>query len=167
MNTNRNAPAHASLGHFYHYTTGEKLPLILEASYLRPSAAGGHPGEPPLLWLSRARDFEPTALKALQLPGGQSRLLSQAEQSDIAGNVRFRLKADTVHPLPWRDACRVAGICRRERQIMERVGKAQGAKHRNWFAVPKPLPVTLFDIELETLSGWMAMDEVVELGGKA
>lgn len=155
------------MNHLYHYTTGEKLPLILEAGYLKPSAAGGHPRELPLLWLSRARDFEPTALKLLQLPGGRVRALSQVEQRDLVSNVRFRLKADSVHLLPWREACRVAGICRRERQALERIGKAVGAKHSNWFAIPQPLPVALFDIELETVHGWEALDEVVELEGAA
>ncbi|MDO8862307.1 hypothetical protein Q6D67_11395 [Haliea sp. E1-2-M8] len=153
------------MNYFYHYTTGEKLPLILEAGYLKPSAAGGSPGEQPLLWLSRARDYEPTALKLLQLPGGRARLLSQVEQREVVGNVRFRLKADTVDLLPWRDACRAAGICRRERQHMERAGKAEGAKHTNWFAVAKTMPVTMFDIEVETVHGWEAMDEVIELEG--
>jgi hypothetical protein len=150
----------------YHYTTGHHLPRILEAGYLRPSAAGGAPDEVPLLWLSAARGYEPTALKMATVPGGGLRVLSRAEQRRTAGNVRFRLRPGAVELLPWREACRAAGIPSRERKRLEHVGKSRGGDCRNWYATPEALPVELFAIEVETAAGWQPL-ESQELEGAA
>ena len=85
----------------YHYTTGQKLVQIIESGYLIPSAAGGKPGEVPLLWFSKSKDYEPTALKMMQTAAGQFFILTPEQQRELVGNVRFALDTEKFHVMPW------------------------------------------------------------------
>lgn len=142
----------------YHYTTGQKLTQILESGYLIPSAAGGNPKETPLLWFSKTKDYEPTALKMACLPNGDVVQMKQEQQREIAGNVRFVLNSGKHHVMPWATACKTARISTRERKALERVGAQQGGNHKNWFATDDYLPVDIFDIEIETDNGWLPLE---------
>lgn len=157
-----NAPRNSTTGKrkLYHYTTGEKLALILESGYLKPSAAGGSPGELPLLWLSTAKEIEPTALKLMQGIDGRLYQLTREQQRELAGNVRFVLLAP-VELLPWRDACKAARITSGERKRMEHAGAAMGASRKDWYATPQALPIDLFDMEVDTGRGWIPLQEAV------
>lgn len=150
----------ASPRKLYHYTTGQKLPQILESGYLKPSAAGGAPDELPLLWLSTAKDIEPTSLKMVQAPDGGLYGLTREQQRELAGNVRFVLKSD-LDLLSWRDACKAAGIGSRERKALERSGRDLGGKPSHWYATPDALPVDLFDVEVDTGRRWVPLEDAV------
>ena len=143
----------------YHYTTGQNLVQIIESGYLIPSAAGGKPGEVPLLWFSKSKDYEPTALKMMQTAAGQFFILTPEQQRELVGNVRFALDTEKFHVMPWPTACKTAGISNRERKTLERVGADQGGNCKNWFATDDYLPVWMLRVEVETDHGWMPLEE--------
>jgi hypothetical protein len=142
----------------YHYTTGQKLIQIMECGYLKPSAAGGKPDERPLLWFSTSKNYEPTALKMVVCPFKKFRVLSQKEQRELVGNVRFRLRLGSVILLNWRESCKVAEISTKERKGLENAGKEMGANPKNWFSTLNCVPVEALSIEIETADGWKPME---------
>jgi hypothetical protein len=142
----------------YHYTTGQKLPQILDSGYLIPSSAGCRVNEEPLLWFSKSKDYEPTALKMMVCPDGSFQTLTQEQQRSLVGNVRFLLKPDKVHVMPWLTACKTAGISTKDRKSLELVGRRQGGNPKNWFATLDYVPIELLLIEVETDNGWKPME---------
>lgn len=135
----------------YHYTTGQKLELIRQSGGLEPSAKGGKPGEPPLLWFSSNPVFEMTSLKLISRLG-ELYALTREEQRLRAGNVRLVLS--TTKPLMgWREACKYARISTKERKAMEASGIRAGANPRHWFATPYGIALESLLIEMENERG--------------
>ena len=56
----------------YHYTTADRLAMILEAEEITPSIKSVKFPEIPAVWLSTAADWEPTATKEI-IENGRSR----------------------------------------------------------------------------------------------
>lgn len=140
----------------YHYTSQRHhLPAILESGELRGRADMA--GERPLIWFSAHPFWEPTATK----PRMAGRLLvphTFEEYRDRVGCVRFALPADDARLMPWRRACKFAGIPKRDRWAMESVGVKVGGDPRQWFALAGPL--ALDGLRAEQLEGnqWQPME---------
>jgi hypothetical protein len=72
-------------GVVWHYTTGEKLNLIISTRALRPTSAEIADGELPALWFSKEQIWEPTAQKAWRELGGRTVLLGMRGTYERAG----------------------------------------------------------------------------------
>ena len=139
----------------YHYTTEKHhLPMILESGHLRPSNAGGAPGEPPLVWFSRDEQWEPTATKMMQGPDGVERI-TFSRQLEIFGCVRFSLPADDPRLMPWAEACKHAGIGFTQRRKLEAAGIKQGGAPHNWLAVSCAVPLADVRMQVFTHGKWV------------
>jgi len=140
----------------YHYTSARQhLPAILASGELQGRADMA--GERPLVWFSAHPFWEPTATKPRWLAG---LVVPQTfeEYRDRAGCVRFALPADDARLMPWRRACKFAGIPKRDRWAMEGVGVKAGGDPRHWFALAGPAP--LAELRAERLVGdrWQPME---------
>lgn len=69
----------------WHYTTGNKFPLIVADGLIRPAAIGVKPPERPIVWFSLAQHFEMTARKGLMNEAGQFRTASIQETREFGG----------------------------------------------------------------------------------
>ncbi len=95
----------------FHYTTGTKIPAILETGALIPSYNCLEDGEKGVVWLSSAPQMEPTARRGLGGPDGFVRTLTMQETHKLAGGLyRFRLsaKVPTLDLLGYRDSSGVS-----------------------------------------------------------
>jgi hypothetical protein len=139
----------------YHYTSERQhLPAILASGELRGRADMA--GERPLVWFSAHPFWEPTATKPRWL-GGLVVPQTFEKYRDGAGCVRFALPADDARLMPWRRACKFAGIPKRDRWALEAVGAEVGGHPRHWLALAGPVP--LAELRAERLEGgqWQPM----------
>lgn len=133
----------------YHYTSARQhLPAILASGELRGRADMA--GERPLIWFSAHPFWEPTATKP-RMVGGLLVPHTFEEYRDDFGCVRFALPADDARLMPWRRACKFAGIPKRDRWALESVGIEEGSDPRHWFALTGPVP--LDELRAERLVG--------------
>lgn len=139
----------------YHYTSERHhLPKILASGELKGRA--DMPGERPLIWFSAHPFWEPTATKPRVVGGFMVPQTFDGFRAGF-GCVRFVLPADDARLMPWRRACKFAGIPKRDRWAMETVGVEAGGDPRQWFALSGPLP--LEEMKAERLEGgeWQPM----------
>lgn len=148
------APAAALL---WHYTAGHKLPLIREASALRPNGAKVAPNERPVVWFSADPVYEPTAIKLVQMPG-QTRLRrpSVAEMHELIGVFRFAIERADPRLAPWPTVHRRARISVAGVANMIRAGVEIGAKPMNWFGAFDDIPLSDLRFEAWTGEHWVA-----------
>lgn len=141
------------MNHVYHYTeASERLPKILASGELKGRA--DVEGERPLVWFSSHPFWEPTATKPRMMGGV---VVSQSFHEYRAyGLVRFALPADDSRLMTWREACKYAGIPKRDRQSMETAGKKAGGKPSQWFALAGSLPLDQVYIEHLNGDAWEA-----------
>lgn len=80
----------------WHYTTGDKLPLMREASALRPNGTKVALNGRPVLWFPAEAVYEPTAIKLVQMPG-QAKLSrpSVAEMHELVASSAWRSTGQT------------------------------------------------------------------------
>lgn len=134
----------------FHYAPWSRLRQIVDSGVLLPSAAGGRPGEPGLVWFSAHQQWEPTATKVVR-NGGAFRTLTFQEHAQTFGCIRFGLAASDPRLLDWSAACKFAGIGRADRRALEVAGHRKGANPSHWFA--SPIAVPLRDLELHVWVG--------------
>ncbi|WP_308874111.1 hypothetical protein [Thiothrix subterranea] len=143
---------------FFHYAPLSYLPRIVESGLLLPSNAGGANDEIPLLWFSKNQTWKPTATKSQMTPSGIKRLTFK-EQRELFGCIRFGLPRNDKRLIDWRTACKVASISKKERLLMESVGRDQGANPLDWFATVDSIQLTELHFQFLTDS-WHDADPV-------
>lgn len=124
----------------WHYTTGQKLKLILESGVLKPTAIGVRPPELPLLWFSSAPYWEPTACKAILTGPGTIRTLTMRETyAYCEGLVRFGYDSSKL----WRGAelLKKSRMRQRDWDGLVREGLRQKANPAQWFGTAQALPL--------------------------
>ena len=132
----------------FHYTTGDRLTLILRDGLVRPATAYVPSSETPVVWLSANPDFEPTAVKGCVDAGGY-RVLGLWEMAQLGGGlVRLGLsvaKAKRRKFLPWPFCAVRARMDQHLIQGLGREGIKQGANPSHWWGGPA-IPVHVFDV---------------------
>lgn len=123
------------MANFYHYTIEYKAALIFDSGQLIPT--GGNDREKDLLWFSLNTKYEPTAIKPT-FYNGEITHATFAEYAKQFTLWRYVLSTDK-YLMSWGRACEFARTPNKIRRSMERVGKAQGANPRHWFALSEPV----------------------------
>ncbi len=133
----------------WHYTTGEKFPLIVADGVIRPAAIGVKPPERPIVWFSLAQHFEMTARKGLMNAAGQIRTASIQETREFGGGlVRFGI--DAARLIPWRDGVlrKAAGMRYATAKMLDARGIQQGASPFEWLGSLDPVPIDECEIQV-------------------
>lgn len=121
----------------WHYTTADKLRLILDCGEIRPAIAGIDRGETPVVWFSTRNDWEPTATKMID-ENGTLRTLSIAEMVEI-GMVRIGVHPDTA-PIAWKYVRARTGMSKETYDALARVARRDGAIPDCWYCSLEPVP---------------------------
>lgn len=146
----------------WHYTTGQKLELILKTGEIRPSTARLDPDEKPVVWFSSRPTWEPTATKC-PLSGKLGQIITAEAQ---AGLVRVAVSPE-IAPYAFQALPLIAGTSPRTCIGLILAGLELGADPNQWRFTPKPVPVALFrSIErYEFASDTWAQVSLSELAG--
>lgn len=126
----------------WHYTTGEKFPLIVADGVIRPASIAVKPPERPIVWFSLAQHFEMTARKGLMNEAGQVRTASIQETREFGGGlVRFGIDASRL--IPWRggELRKAARMAYAMAKRLEGIGLKQGASPFEWMGSLDPVPI--------------------------
>ena len=148
-----NAPDPPTL---FHYTTGQKLDLILRSGAILPTTAKVPPHEKPVAWVSTSDEWEPTTNKT-PLPGKLGRLATAHAQQ---GLVRIQVPASAA-PHRIQDLPRLAGTSPDDWLGLVLSGLELGADPGSWRFSLVPIPVSLFhSVEFLDLATdrWHAVD---------
>lgn len=148
----------------FHYTYAHKLAAILVDGELKPS--GQVEKERKVLWFSRRKDHEPTAVKMVMVHGEVERPTFEQLASKVTP-IRFRLLADpaTVGLLPWVEICRAAGIPQRSLEFMVKAGVKIGASPTDWFGTLHSITLAKLQAEAYLSRAWgpATHDELLQI----
>jgi hypothetical protein len=130
----------------WHYTVGNKLPLIRESGCLRPTDACIEPGERPVCWFSTHPYFEPTCAKvsnqsflaALRDPSTCRRWMQESAE---LGEGLYRFGYPVAQLIRWPEVGKRAGIKAWLRNAMMKTGRLQGAKPEQWYGTFNEIPI--------------------------
>jgi len=143
-------PQHISLAlsppdtRLWHYTTIEKLKLIINGGIIRPSTARLDANERPVVWFSARSTWEPTATKC-PLAGKLGQIVTAAAQGGLA---RIRVPPSTA-PFTFPQLPLVAGTSPATCVGLLLAGLELGADPDHWRFATEPVPVALFrEVEL-------------------
>ena len=140
----------------WHYTTGEKLDLILRSGAILPTTAKVPPHEKPVAWFSTSDVWEPTATK-VPLPGKLGQLMTAHVQGGLA---RIQVPASAA-PHRIQDLPRLAGTSPDDWLGLVLSGLELGADPTTWRFSLVPVPVSFFQavefLDLAT-DRWHAVD---------
>lgn len=148
-----------SAGTIWHYTTGDKLAMILTDREIRTTSAFIEKGEKPAAWFSSNPNYEFSAAKGIYYPDGRSRTASIEEMQEQAGGVwRIGIRRDAPGLMRWKAFKRTSGISSRAAKALEAVGRRTGGDPREWYASYAGVPVEQW-VEIAFLEGdtWMAV----------
>ena len=126
----------------WHYTTGEKLRLILECGYLAAATKGIDPGERPAVWFTTGADWEPTATKGMSLDGGGTRPATMTEMILYAGGLVRIGVDDDLAPYDWRAWKKKSRVGRRTAAALEMAAREVGSCVRDWWVSFEPVPMS-------------------------
>lgn len=140
----------------YHYTTGQKLDLILRSGAILPTTAKVPPHEKPVAWFSTSDEWEPTTNKT-PLPGKLGQLATAQAQGGLA---RIQAPASAA-PHRIQDLPRLAGTTPDDWLGLVLAGLELGADPTTWRFTLSPVPIPLFHavefLDLAT-DRWHAVD---------
>lgn len=143
----------------WHYTTGEKLLLILESKEIKLTPAGLTKGERPVGWFSTNPIWETTCNKGWRnKTTGEIRTLTKEETEDKSnGLVRIKVKPD-VAPYDFEDFKRKSKIPKAVAKGLEIVAYQVGSNPKQWRVSFKPVPQSEWlDIEVWDGVKWNSM----------
>ena len=126
---------------YYHYTTYEKLELILKDGEIKQAKAYISENENPFAWVSTHPHFEPTALKAYKPKNGEVRILTFQEQLEMAGCVRIEIKP-TFKLHNWTEIQKLSNTPKLINKALESTGIERGANPNDWYGSLVPIPIT-------------------------
>jgi hypothetical protein len=146
----------SSITHLWHYTTVEKLKLIINGGHIRPSTARLDANEKPVVWFSSRPTWEPTATKC-PLAGNLGQIVTAAAQGGLA---RISVAPSTA-PFIFPQLPLVAGTTPATCIGLLLAGFELGADPDHWRFTTEPVPVALFrEVELFDFEQdrWRAID---------
>jgi len=128
----------------YHYTTADRLAMILMAEKITPSATGVSFPAIPAVWLSTAADWEPTATREI-IEDGKTRRATLAEMIESAGALA-RIEIDPrqiaiIEPLRLSERLRIQKMAF---ESLMNAARNVGANPVGWRAVAGPIPLSAF-----------------------
>ena len=140
----------------FHYTTGQKLDLIVRSGVILPTTAKVPPHEKPVAWFSTSDVWEPTATK-VPIPGKLGQLMTAQAQGGLA---RITVPASAA-PHRIHDLSRLAGTTPEDWLGLVLAGLELGSDPSTWRFTLSPVPVSLFSVieflDLAT-DRWHAVD---------
>jgi hypothetical protein len=140
----------------FHYTTGQKLAVILRSGAILPTTAHVPPHEKPVAWFSTSPTWEPTATK-VPLPGKLGQLMTARAQGGLA---RITVPVSAA-PHRIQDLPRLAGTTPQDWLGLLLAGLELGADPNTWRFTLEPVPVALFhEVEFFDFASdqWLAID---------
>ena len=123
----------------FHYTTGQKLDLIVRSGHITPTTAKVPTHEKPVAWFSTSPTWEPTATK-YPSPGKLGQLMTASAQGGLA---RITVPASAA-PHRIHDLCRLAGTTPEDWLGLVLAGLELGSDPSTWHFALAPVPVALF-----------------------
>jgi hypothetical protein len=123
----------------WHYTTVEKLKLILNDQCIRVATVGVPEYEKPSAWFSVREDWEPTATKAIRVEG-VIRTATLDEMIERAGGLARIGVADAVAKVGWCEFRKCSGIKSGDAKRLEAVALTAGALSDHWFVSFENIP---------------------------
>jgi hypothetical protein len=124
----------------WHYTTGNRLPLILESAVIRPATTGVPAGEHPAAWFSTNRVWEETAIKPYLDYAGHLRLGTRETTALYNGGlVRIEVAPETA-PHDWTAFKKLSGITSKAARSLEQAAAEAGASPHQWYVSFAPVP---------------------------
>ena len=125
----------------WHYTTGQKLDLILRSGAILPTTAKVPPHEKPVAWFSTSPQWEPTASK-FPAPGKLGQIMTAQAQGGLARiQVPTSAAPHRIEDLPW-----LAGTTPEDWLGLVLAGLELGADPGLWRFTLSPVPVPLFSV---------------------
>lgn len=123
----------------WHYTTGEKIGLILKEGMIRQSPNVGG-SERPAVWFSSNPVWEVTSRKGRFDPisGGIKQLEMEEHLIYCGGLFRIAIAADTA-PHDWHDFRQMSGILPRDANLLRSVAIKWGGRPGEWFVSFDPV----------------------------
>jgi len=140
----------------FHYTTGQKLRLILNSGQITPGTARVPISEKPVAWFSTSPHWEPTATKS-PLPGLAGQLATAKAQD---GLVRISVPGSAA-PHGFGELPALAGTTPETWLGLLLAGLELGADPNTWRFSLTPVPSCLFqDVEFFDFHAdrWLAID---------
>ncbi len=140
----------------WHYTTGQKLDLILRSGAILPTTAKVPPHEKPVAWFSTSPMWEPTVNKT-PLPGKLGQIATAQAQGGLARiQVPTSVATHRIQDLPW-----LAGTTPEDWLGLVLAGLELGSDPGSWRFTLSPVPISLFSVveflDLAT-DRWHAVD---------
>jgi hypothetical protein len=140
----------------FHYTTGQKLDLILRSGAILPTTAKVPPHEKPVAWFSTSDQWEPTCTK-VPIPGKLGQLMTARAQGGLA---RIQVPASAA-PHRIQDLPLLAGTTPEDWLGLLLAGLELGSDPNTWRFTLEPVPVALFrEVEFFDFATdrWLAVD---------
>jgi len=123
----------------FHYTTCQKLDVIVRSGAILPTTAKVPPHEKPVAWFSTSDQWEPTASK-FPAPGKLGQLMTASAQGGLA---RIQVPSSAA-PHRVQDLPRLAGTTPTEWLGLLLAGLELGADPNTWRFSLAPVTVPLF-----------------------
>jgi len=140
----------------FHYTTGQKLDLIVRSGAILPTTAKVPPHEKPVAWFSTSDQWEPTASK-FPAPGKLGQVMTASAQGGLA---RITVPGSAA-PHRIQDLPRLAGTTPEDWLGLLIAGIELGSDPNTWRFTPTPVPSAFFRVveflDLAT-DRWHAVD---------
>jgi hypothetical protein len=125
----------------WHYTTGQKLNLILRSGAILPTTARVPHHEKPVAWFSTSPTWEPTCTK-VPIPGKLGQIMTASAQGGLA---RIQVPASAA-PHRIQDLPRLAGTTPEDWLGLVLAGLELGADPGSWRFTLSSVPVSLFSV---------------------
>jgi hypothetical protein len=138
----------------YHYTTGQKLPLILADELIRPTELYLQRGERAVAWFTTRETYEPTAIPAF-IVGQEKKFLPPPELAQIGdGLYRFGVRDDHPQLHPWLKICRLAHTPKKIRESLESIAREKGGNPYSYWG--SLTAISIYECTLEDSSDGIA-----------
>ena len=140
----------------WHYTTGQKLDLILRSGAILPTTAKVPPHEKPVAWFSTSPMWEPTVNKT-PLPGKLGQIATAQAQGGLA---RIQVPSSAA-PHRFQDLTRLAGTSSDDWLGLLLAGLELGSDPNTWRFTLAPVTVPPFrEVEFFDFANdrWHAVD---------
>lgn len=144
----------------WHYTTVQKLGLIVQSGAIQPSAPPRERDEKPVVWFSSQPDWDPTVNPVVAADGGWTRRYATLDEIILitGGLARIGVAAE-VAPHDWRAYKRLSGVSPRRAKAMYDRAVALGSRPSSWFVTFATVPREQWqaiEVDLDGQGQWLA-----------
>jgi hypothetical protein len=149
----------------YHYTTASRLLGILHDRRIKPATAGIDKGERPVVWLSRAPNWEETANKSLMDGNTGERVLTHGiiEQAEHETPCRLEVDTEGLRLMDWFTFKRKSGVSNATAAHLFAAAVACTANPADWRACFEPIPLEkCCEVETWEAGKWYSFQDVMD-----